>query len=126
MPRARWVGSLQVLDVVDDVFTSLGVAWGPTGSVGFELATGVAAATTASDLDVIVRTPEPWPLENAREIADDLARLPARVDAQLDVPAGAVALDEYARGGPVLLRAPDGRGLTRDPWLEAPIEPQSA
>ena len=80
----------------------------------------------ASDLDVVIRAPQPWSLEYAREMADCLNRLPARVDAQLDVPAGAVALDEYARGGPVLLRAPDGRGLTRDPWLEAPIDLQSA
>ena len=44
VPRARWVGSLQVLHAVDELFTSLGFTWGPTGSVGFELATGVAAA----------------------------------------------------------------------------------
>jgi phosphoribosyl-dephospho-CoA transferase len=126
MPRARSVRSLRVLDAVDELCTSLDLAWGPTGSVGFELATGVPSAGVASDLDVVIRAPQPWSLEYAREIADCLNRLPARVDAQLDVPAGAVALDEYARGGPVLLRAPDGRGLTRDPWLEAPIEPQSA
>jgi phosphoribosyl-dephospho-CoA transferase len=126
MPRARSVRSLRVLDAVDELCTSLGLAWGPTGSVGFELATGVPSAGVASDLDVVIRAPQPWSLEYAREIADCLNRLPARVDAQLDVPAGAVALDEYARGGPVLLRAPDGRGLTRDPWLEAPIELQSA
>jgi phosphoribosyl-dephospho-CoA transferase len=126
MPRARSVRSLRVLDAVDELCTSLGLAWGPTGSVGFELATGVPSAGVASDLDVVIRAPQPWSLEYAREIADCLNRLTARVDAQLDVPAGAVTLDEYARGGPVLLRAPDGRGLTRDPWLEAPIELQSA
>jgi phosphoribosyl-dephospho-CoA transferase len=126
MSRARSVRSLRVLDAVDVVFASLGLIWGPTGSVGFELATGVPSAGVASDLDVVIRAPQPWSLEYAREIADCLNRLTARVDAQLDVPAGAVTLDEYARGGPVLLRAPDGRGLTRDPWLEAPIEPQSA
>jgi phosphoribosyl-dephospho-CoA transferase len=126
MPRARSVRSLRVLDAVDELCTSLGLAWGPTGSVGFELATGVPSAGVASDLDVVIRAPQPWSLEKAREMADYLNRLPARVDAQLEVPAGAVALDEYARGGRVLLRAPDGRGLTRDPWREAPIELQSA
>jgi phosphoribosyl-dephospho-CoA transferase len=126
VPRARRVGCLRVLDAVDELCTSLGLAWGPTGSVGFELATGVPSAGVASDLDVVIRAPQPWSLEKAREMADYLNRLPARVDAQLEVPAGAVALDEYARGGQVLLRAPDGRGLTRDPWREAPIELQSA
>jgi phosphoribosyl-dephospho-CoA transferase len=126
MPRTRWAGSLRVLDAVDELFVSLGLAWGPTGSVGFELATGVAAAGAASDLDVVVRAPEPWSLERAREIAGDLALLPTRVDAQLDTPAGAVALDEYARGGRVLLRTPDGPRLIHYPWREAALDLRSA
>jgi phosphoribosyl-dephospho-CoA transferase len=126
MNHARLVPSLRVLDAVDELFSSLGLAWGPTGSVGFELATGVAAAGAASDLDVVVRAPEPWPLERAREIADHLQRLPARVDAQLDTPAGAVALAEYVRGGQVLVRTPDGPRLSRDPWPEAAIDLRSA
>src|SRR5215208_4399531 len=99
LPRARWVGSLHVLDAVDELFASLGLAWGPTGSVGFELATGLAAAGADSDLDVVIRAPEPLPLEDAREIAGHLKRLPTRVDAQLDTSGGAAALAEYARGG---------------------------
>jgi phosphoribosyl-dephospho-CoA transferase len=126
MPRTRRVESLQVLDNVDELFSSLGLVWGPTGSVGFELATGVAAAGTTSDLDVVVRAPEPWPLDNAREIADHLNRLPTRVDAQLDTPAGAVTLAEYARGDRVLLRTPDGPRLTWDPWREATTDLRSA
>jgi phosphoribosyl-dephospho-CoA transferase len=126
IPRARSVGPLRVLDAVDELFASLGVAWGPAGSVGFELATGVAAASTTSDLDVVVRAPEPWPLEYAREVADDLARQPTRVDVQLDAPAGAVMLAEYARGGRVLLRTPDGPRLVYDPWREAAADLRSA
>ena len=126
MPRARRLGPLRVLDAVDELFASFGLVWGPTGSVGFELATGVAAAGTASDLDVVVRAPEPWPLESAREIADHLNWFPARVDAQLDAPVGAVTLAEYARGGRVLLRTPDGSRLTWDPWREATTDLRSA
>ena len=126
MLRARWVNSLRVLEAVDELFASLSLAWGPTGSVGFELATGVAAAGTTSDLDVVVRAPEAWPLENAREIAEHLARLATRVDAQLDTPAGAVTLGEYARGGRVLLRTPDGPRLVHDPWREAATDLRSA
>jgi phosphoribosyl-dephospho-CoA transferase len=110
------LGALRVLDAVDELFTFLGLAWGPTGSVGFELATGVAVAGPASDLDVVVRAPEPWSLARTRELVDDLARLPVRVDTQLDTPTGAVALAEYARGGRVLLRTPDGPKLVDDPW----------
>jgi phosphoribosyl-dephospho-CoA transferase len=126
IPRARRVGSLLVLDAVDELFSSLGLVWGPTGGVGFELATGVAAAGTASDLDVVVRAPEPWPLEGAREIADHLYRLPTCVDAQLDTPAGAVMLNEYARGDRVLLRTPDGPRLTWNPWRDATTDLRSA
>jgi phosphoribosyl-dephospho-CoA transferase len=61
-----------------------------------------------------------------REIADHLDRLAARVDAQIDAPAGAVALAEYSRGGLVLLRTPDGPRLTRDPWREVAIDLRSA
>lgn len=126
MTRARSVPSLRVLDAVDELFSSLGLAWGPTGSAGFELATSAVSAGAASDLDVLVRAPEPWPLERAREVADHLNRLPARVDVQLDAPAGAVTLVEYARGGRVLLRTPEGPRLTRDPWREATIDLWSA
>jgi phosphoribosyl-dephospho-CoA transferase len=126
MARARRLGSLQVMDAVDELFSSLGLVWGPTGSVGFELATGVAAAGTASDLDVVVRAPEPWPLESAREIADHLNRLPTCVDAQLDTPAGAVMLSEFARGDRVLLRTPGGPRLTWDPWRDATTDLRSA
>lgn len=126
MVRARWIRSLRVLDAVDELFAALGLAWGPTGSVGFELATGVAAASTDSDLDVVVRAPEPLPLGNAREIADHLNRLPTCVDAQLDTPAGAVMLSEYARGDRVLLRTPDGPRLTWDPWRDATTDLRSA
>jgi phosphoribosyl-dephospho-CoA transferase len=126
MPRARRLGPLRVLDAVDELFASFGLVWGPTGSVGFELATGVAAAGTASDLDVVVRAPEPWPLESAREIADHLSRMPPRVDAQLDTPGGAVMLAEYAHSDRVLLRTPDGPSLTWDPWREATPDLRSA
>ena len=126
MPRARRMGPIRVLDAVDVLFSSLGLVWGPTGSVGFELATGVAVVGNASDLDVVVRSPEPWLLESAREIADHLNRLPTCVDAQPDTPAGAVMLNEYARGERVLLRTPDGPRLTWDPWREAATDLRSA
>jgi phosphoribosyl-dephospho-CoA transferase len=124
--RTRWPSAVRVLDAVDELFTFLGLAWGPTGSVGFELATGAAVAGPASDVDVVVRAPGPWSFARARELADDLARLPVRVDTQLDTPSGAVALAEYARGGRVLLRTPDGPKLVDDPWRHGATDTLSA
>ena len=125
-PRARWVGALRVLDKVDGLLTPMGLAWGPAGSVGFELATGVDATHAASDLDAILRVPEPWPVDEARELAEELARLPVPVDVQLVVPNGAVSLAEYARGGRVMLRAPGDPRLVWDPWRETTDVPRSA
>jgi phosphoribosyl-dephospho-CoA transferase len=107
---------LRVLNTAEELFASQNLVWGPTGSVGFKLATGITTVGPTSDLDMVIRAPEPWPPERARGLADALARLPMPVDVQLDTPAGAVALTEYARGGRVLLRTPDGPKLVRDPW----------
>ncbi len=114
-----WVPALRLLDILGRLLGERGLAWGPTGSVGFELASGIATANEESDLDVLIRTPQPMSLGEAREISGELARLPVRVDAQLELPGGAVSLVEYARGKEVLLRTPDGPRLVRSPWQPA-------
>lgn len=97
-------------------------AWGPTGSIGFELATHVPTVTASSDLDLLIRTlAEPLAQNRARELLDYLQalaqRIGVRVDAQLDTPAGGVALAEWAAGKPrVLARHARGPQLIADPW----------
>ena len=98
-----------------------GFAWGPTGSAGFELATGCATLSTTSDLDLLIRTPRPLSREAAQGIHDELAAraLSAgiRIDAQLETPAGGVALAEWASGRPrVLVRGSAEPYLSDDPW----------
>lgn len=97
--------------------------WGPTGSTGFELATGCATLSTTSDLDLLIRAPRPLSREAAQGIHDELAAraLSAgiRIDAQLDTPAGGVALAEWASGRPrVLVRSNDGPYLSDAPWRQ--------
>jgi len=86
--------------------------WGPTGSVGFMLATGVECVHRDSDLDLIVRmdkAPEPGRLY---ELHASTLGLPCRVDVQVEVPAGAIALSELAVAQPsVLLRTARGPRL---------------
>ncbi|QKZ07229.1 malonate decarboxylase holo-ACP synthase [Pseudomonas eucalypticola] len=95
-----------------------GWAWGVGGSAGFELASGFTALHAGSDLDLIVRTPQPLAREQAREL---LALLEEKVDVQLQTPAGGVALREWAgHGAKVLLKAADGARLVSDPWSLAP------
>lgn len=119
LERGRLAGipALRALRRVGDLMARLGWSWGPTGSVGFELATGRPTATAASDLDLIVRAPAPLERTAAAALARDLANLGVRVDVLLEVPAGAVALAEYAReGGRIVLRTVAGPRLVRDPW----------
>ena len=96
--------------------------WGPTGSAGFELATQVPTVTASSDLDLLIRTHDK-PLAHAlavelRDYLQALAqRVGVRVDAQLETPAGGVALAEWAAGKPrVLARHARGPQLIADPW----------
>ncbi|MFM0226819.1 malonate decarboxylase holo-ACP synthase [Paraburkholderia dipogonis] len=96
--------------------------WGPTGSAGFELATHVPTVTASSDLDLLIRTHDkPLARNLAIELLDYLQalaqRIAVRVDAQLDTPAGGVALAEWAAGKPrVLARHERGPQLIADPW----------
>ncbi|MCC8396564.1 malonate decarboxylase holo-ACP synthase [Paraburkholderia sp. MMS20-SJTR3] len=95
--------------------------WGPTGSAGFELATHLQTVTEASDLDLLIRAPQPLALELARALLEQLqtvaTRLGMRIDAQLETPAGGVALVEWAAGkARVLARAASGPSLLADPW----------
>jgi phosphoribosyl-dephospho-CoA transferase len=96
-------------------------AWGPTGSAGFELATHQPTVNAASDLDLLIRTPQPLSFADARCLVDELqhAALAAgtRVDAQLETPAGGVALAEYAAGkSRVLARSEVCPQLVDNPW----------
>ncbi|TDD47525.1 malonate decarboxylase holo-ACP synthase [Nonomuraea terrae] len=95
-----------------------GVAvWGPTGGVGFELATGRSATHAASDLDVLVRAPYRWDQAVATRLAEAFAALPARVDCLLETPRGGVNLVEWSRaGGSVVARTAHGPQLVTDPW----------
>jgi phosphoribosyl-dephospho-CoA transferase len=89
-----------------------GHPWGPTGSAGFELATGHPTTTLRSDLDLVIRLPELPATEQIATLAAELATLPAIVDCQLDTGQGAVTLTELARAsGQVLLRTLTGAYL---------------
>lgn len=98
------------------------LSWGPTGSTGFELASGTPALSPTSDLDLLIRLPERREPAVLRELAGVLAHAAARagtrVDAQVETPAGGVALAELAAGkSRVLVRANDGPRFVADPWL---------
>jgi phosphoribosyl-dephospho-CoA transferase len=95
-----------------------GLDWGPGGSAGFELASGRPIVTEASDLDIIVRAPEPFDRSFANSICIQLEGVSTRVDVLIETPYCGFSLDEYARGqlDKVLVRTDTGHIFAADPW----------
>jgi phosphoribosyl-dephospho-CoA transferase len=95
--------------------------WGPGGSVGFELASGVDTVTPSSDLDVILRASNALPHAHASELLDALLQhasdADARIDVQVQTRDAAFSLAEFVRtGGRVMLRDAAGPRLVDNPW----------
>ncbi|MFB6364938.1 malonate decarboxylase holo-ACP synthase [Paenibacillus elgii] len=115
--RLHTTRAFLILDIVSSYYGRYDWSWGLTGSVGFELASSTPTARPDSDLDIVIRMPQPLDGETARTLHDWHAQLPIRVDAQLETPFGAVALAEYARHEKqVLLRTSSGPKLVNNPW----------
>jgi phosphoribosyl-dephospho-CoA transferase len=98
-----------------------GHVWGPTGSAGFELASGCPTVMQTSDLDLLLRAPQPLDRVAAKTLFDALSQTAldhgTRIDIQIQTHDGAFSLAEYAHPGTrVMLRCADGPKLVRDPW----------
>jgi phosphoribosyl-dephospho-CoA transferase len=111
---SRDVQAMRALAGVRAALDRTALRWGPTGSVGFELATGVSTATEESDLDLLVRIPRltPETLAQLAELDRLFADQPARIDCQVETDCGAFALTELIGGEPeILMRAATGPKL---------------
>lgn len=111
---------------LDAISAQHGIQWGITGGVGYELACKQAVLHLDSDLDLLLRCAQPLPRGLAAEWQDCLRAATCRIDVQLQVPAGAVALAEWARAGRVLLKTQDGPCLVDDPWRWDPYRQAGA
>lgn len=120
--RAALFPHFAALEAVAEGLASAGLSWGPTGSLGFELASGCATITAGSDIDLVLRAPERLSRAEAKALLADWSLLPVRIDAQVEVPAGAISLAEYASGATqIVLRTEQGPRLIADPWtMEKP------
>ena len=94
----------------------LGLGWGPAGGVGFWLASGLPVLRPTSDLDLLIRAPQPLAPGQLAALCALQAHAGCRVDIQLDTGLGGFALMEYARGGKVMLKTDAGPLLVVDPW----------
>lgn len=119
-PRLAALPVLQALQQAHAVLQACGLVWGITGSAGFELATDQPALNSSSDLDLLLRCPQPPAPTQLQTLATALADLPCRVDIQLQTPVGGVALNEWLRGGQVLLKTDSGPVLLDEPLAAWP------
>jgi phosphoribosyl-dephospho-CoA transferase len=112
--------ALRALRQMDERWRHLTFAWGPAGSVGFELATGQFSTNDSSDLDLIIRAPARISRDRAQFLWNQTKDLAVRVDARVETPRCGFSLEEYACGssGRLLLRYADGPKLGADPWSE--------
>lgn len=92
--------------------------WGITGSTGYALATQVPVLHADSDLDLLIRAPQPLDREALTNWQRRLSASPlCRVDTQIETPNGGFALAEWLRDEHVLLKTNQGPRRVSDPWL---------
>ena len=120
MTRAK-LPAFALLQAIAPLCEATGCTWGPTGSTGFELASGCPTVTQTSDLDLLLRAPEPLDRATAKALFDSLSQAAldhgTRIDMQIQTLDGAFSLAEYAHpGARVMLRCADGPKLVADPW----------
>lgn len=97
--------TIQTLKMITPFMQAAAYEWGPTGSSGFELATGIPSIKDTSDLDLVINFPERITIAQAGSLLDQLEGLSlVRMDVQMNTPAGGVALKEYILGGQVLVK----------------------
>ena len=90
--------------------------WGITGSTGYALATGIPVIHAESDLDLLIRAPQPLPAAAFERWQAQLSSALCRADTQVETPPGGFALNEWLRDGKALLKTHRGPRLVADPW----------
>lgn len=118
--RREEAPALAALARVAPLLASHRLRWGPGGSAGFEIATGVPTATCSSDLDLILRRDRRFAPGEAIDLlaAVTEAASPVQIDVMLETPCGGVSLaDLAAMPDKMLVRTPAGPRLSADPWM---------
>lgn len=116
--RAEFAAMRRVLDAVAREWNA--IAWGPAGSVGFELATGVPVTTCESDLDLVIHAPQRISRREAEAVLQSAEGLEVCTDIRLETPFGSVALQEYVApaASRMLMKTVEGPRLVADPWAD--------
>jgi phosphoribosyl-dephospho-CoA transferase len=102
------------LEMVGELSKKRQLLWGPIGSVGYQLATGMPATSATSDLDLLVRCNDLLDHESLRAL--HALQLGVRFDVILEGPQGAVALDEYLQNRRTLIKTKRGPRVAVFSW----------
>jgi phosphoribosyl-dephospho-CoA transferase len=114
----RTLLAFQTLEHLECHLIGSDLNWGPGGSVGYELASGVPAVRSSSDLDLVFFAPGKLNHTRASELWQTCSSGPGRIDGLVETPCCGFSLQEYATSSTkkLLLRTPNGRMLGPDPW----------
>jgi phosphoribosyl-dephospho-CoA transferase len=110
--------AFRTLSYLESRLAGLDMIWGPGGSVGYELASGIPAVRVDSDLDFILFAPGKLELTEARDLWRLVSSAPGKVDALVEAPCCGFSLLEFVTTSPrkIPLRTCDGRILGSNPW----------
>jgi phosphoribosyl-dephospho-CoA transferase len=87
----------KALEAVSSCAARNHLIWGPVGSVGYQLATGVAAVSGTSDLDILLRLSARTDRNSLEKFYEVISLSDVSVDVILEGQSGAVNLAEYLR-----------------------------
>ena len=114
----RALQAFRTLSYLESHLVGLDMSWGPGGSAGYELASGIPAVRTNSDLDFILFAPTELEITEARELWDVINSAPGKIDVLVETPLCGFSLKEFVTTLPrkILLRTSDGGILGSNPW----------
>jgi phosphoribosyl-dephospho-CoA transferase len=92
------------------------LVWGPIGSVGYQLLTGISVITLSSDLDMMIRCHRPPNRDQIRMFDEYLRTVSVRIDVVLEGPCGGVAMREYLSYKKVLIKDKGGARIGSFIW----------
>lgn len=115
-PERRDIPAIAVLSQVSEILIKW--KWGPTGSTGFEIATGYPSLRDTSDLDLVIDAPQKINFLEAKDLLHQLDTFTIRTDIQVETGRGAFLLREWVnqRAKTVILRTETGPLLVSNPW----------
>jgi phosphoribosyl-dephospho-CoA transferase len=114
----RKLQAFRTLSYLESHLVGLDMSWGPGGSVGYELASGIPIVRDDSDLDFILFAPRKLEIAEAQDLWRMISSAPGKVDALVETPCCGFSLEEFATTShrEILLRTNEGRVLRSNPW----------